>query len=529
VAGLTALWTAVVVALPAGPFTTDEGELFAQLRQLARTGTWTMPNAAAELDPTGAGFPIWGIEQSADGWLPYVKHPAWTRFLQPFFEMGGTRAVLLVHVVALVVAAGAAARLAGHLGAHDPRRVLWWVGLASPVAVGSLVGWGHAVGAALVTVALVGLARPAQPAPSARGGLLVLGAALAAGILVRNEVVLVAVAIGVVAAARRRWSVAAVAAASSVAAYLVNQVWIAALWGEGARAFRVVDDTSWLAGRLDAATTMLVGVPRDGVGVGALVASLLGAALVARGGGRERTVGAALAVAAPVGLLVATGGRPGAVAGLLVVAPLVAVATAGPATVVTSTCGFPARAEVGGVVVLSAAMVLGTAYADGGGLQWGARFLHVLLPAAVVLVVASGLLERLGPASARALLVASVLWTVAGLAAVVELRSLHGDVVDDVVAAARSTPAGDGGAPVVVGDMRALGAMLWEHLDLRAVGVEDEAALDTLADRAADAGIDRFTLVADPRDVPDGVGAYAATTVRPDRRGAVTLVTMERR
>jgi hypothetical protein len=130
--------------------------------------------------------------------------------------------------------------------------------------------------------------------------------------------------------------------------------------------------------------------------------------------------------------------------------------------------------------VLFGVVVVLTQYPDGGGAQWGGRFLTpalVLLAALVAPAVRGLMSDRSLRLAVLAVIVAPVL---AGGVATTRLRSHHHEVVDDATAS---------GAPVVITEVPALPRLGWSVYPETRWLWADPGELDHLVAQLHDAGI----------------------------------------
>jgi len=528
VAALVVLLTVALWWMPSGPFTVDEGEVLLQQDGLDRTGEWEVTYPAAELDPTGQWFPVYLIERDGMRFLPHIKHPAWQTALRPVFAAAGSEGLAGVHALALIGSAWAAAMLARRLGSDRERSVFWAVGALSPVTVGTFIGLGHAVGALAVTGGLTALVTASESSPLderrhlRRVGVAGAAGCFCAGILVRNEVVLAALVVAFVLLWRRRWRAAAVIAVAVLGTYAFNNAWLQAIWGPDSRPFRVVDlQEGWLAGRMSGVFRSLVGVDGGVMGIVAALLAVIGAWSVA--GGKDGSVrvraGVLLIVIAPVVVLV-DGSIP-TVSGLLIVSPGLIIAAARMPRLATSDPAWSVAASL----ALATAAIIATQYSDGGGAQWGGRFFHILVPAALAVAIARCRVPS--RQTAAVIVVAGLLWTGAGWLTVSNVRSVHGRVLQDVALVADRTTS-QHELPVVAGDLRVLGALAWKEFDdWRAMNVPRDE-LDSLAGRLDDADVEAWTLIWTAPSPPDRVGAYEQVDARRDVTGSMWIVSMVR-
>lgn len=116
------------------------------------------------------------------------------------------------------------------------------------------------------------------------------------------------------------------------------------------------------------------------------------------------------------------------------------------------------------------AAILATQYPDGGGLQWGGRYLHVVLPILIPLGVMAlvAALDR-QPVMLRRLTVAALVVAVIGnLTALViathTVRDLNFASVESVRAFADQHRSGDGAELIVASDVTPLGRFSWDGL-----------------------------------------------------------------
>ena len=475
------------IAYGSGLVTSDEGALLGQIHLVRDHGTWSMPHPVRELDPDGRWFPVDQAQLGNDGWSPLAKHPLTTTILGWAYGpwgVGGAVGLGIAAAAGIVLSIGHIAR---RFGARTGALAMVAAAVCSPLVYDSSVLMGHPFGtlsAALVSVAAlavlqhrVGDDRDAGPVSPRRVGACSLLGFLAAGLgpLVRNETMLfaAAVALALVVMALRRRSIApacvgAAVGIGGIVGYLADTAWAAAVVGT-ARPFRIVDDAG-LVGRAAGAVSALV-LPGDGgLGVGAVVAAgLLGAVLVGRSlratsrATSPLIIGLVLlAGAAVVWPFVASGSLT---PGLLVACPVLVV---GFLLIPTPASDLERFAIL--TVGLCTAAILATQYPDGGGLQWGGRYLHVVLPlviplAAIALGAALGRQSvTVRRATAAVLVVAVVGNLIALVLATHNVRDLNLASVESVRAFADRQRPGGGDRPIVVSDVTPLGRLSWDGL-----------------------------------------------------------------
>lgn len=493
-----------VVSSGRGLVTSDEGALLAQARLLEETGAWAVPNPAPELDPDARWAAIEKADVTASGIVPSSKHPLLTWIARIGLRLGGgspagVRGLQVLAAVGVVLLTGRLARLCG---VARPGLVTLAAAACSPLAYDSIVLMGHPFGTLAATstvVAAVELDRPRRPARHVAWLAVGFGSS-ALGPLVRNEAVLVSMGVIVTlvsvsflerAAATaserlRRWVGAGVVAAGTATGYLADAAWSGRVLGAGARPFHIADDHG-VIGRMSGAMSSLL-LPGDGSAVISVIAGLgfvaaIGAALRWRRGASPVVP---LAVVGVVGAVWPFVAEPHLVGGLFVACPLLAgglVLARRPASRELRVVAIAASIAVAGV--------LATQYADGGGLQWGGRYLHVALPAAIVLAAVGVGAAAPAPASRLRLVAALVaVATIGNIAAMsVSLsgvRSLNTASVDSVWEFVERRGDVSGGEAVVATDVTPLGRMSWERVrSLRLLRVSDAADWSELGERLA--------------------------------------------
>ncbi len=303
--------------------------------------------------------------------------------------MAGTFGIRLLSVLGVVVASVCAGQLASRLRPGSGPLALWITGLLSPLVFDSQLIVAHGVAAGLVGAA----ALVAATADRRSAGLtfLVMAGLAAAAALFRSEAVLLAAAAALVlgAAGLRtgRRSLVASAVGSAVgagAAFLAEPRWIGSLVDSPDISTKTIAATSraGLDGRRDAAFRVLVDPSYEGLVepfidvalIGAVVLVLVAAALVRAGRVHLATLSVAIAV-------VLAGVRltdPTVTPGLLLAFPLLGLAAF---LIITGVHRIEAAEACAlGIVGLFMAGVLATQYANGGGFEWGWRYVAIALP-----------------------------------------------------------------------------------------------------------------------------------------------------
>lgn len=416
-AALLAVLCALAVVVGTGTsFSEDEGAAIVQARQLADHGSWDVPHPAADAYPSGIFYPYKASESGAKARAPFARHPAYVVALAALWRVGGINALVGLSLLGTVVAALGAARIADRLAPGSARLALWATGLGSPLFFDGFLVLAHTVGAAFAAwLAVIVVERNDRDAPFA--ALAAFGLAFGL-VLVRTEGAFCVAAAASVLALARRLSVAAASAVGALSALALDRVWVRNIVGAPravATAFPALGNRFGVRGRIDAALTTLFRFSYDD-GARANVLLLLALALTAaaalalRARARPAPLLAAAAAAAVVGRLFAA--PPEVVPGLFVVTPVVCAGVG----VGAFAFGDDRRRQLTLLLIVFAVAVLLTQYPQGGGVEWGGRYLALVLPAAVALS-ASAL--RAAPRSVlSALAVASIGLGALGLGAI---------------------------------------------------------------------------------------------------------------
>jgi len=510
---------------PSSSYTSDEGAYALQERSLAQ-GSWTYEYRAEPVDPEGRAFPIILSERGESGFLPYVKHPAYPLLLRASTTVAGP--VLGLHLPALLGLIGTAVAAWLLAGTIDPRfrRPAFWLAAGGPVLVNGFLIWAHAPSAALAGFALVGAARIAGGGPARRATVVVV-AALVGGVLLRSEGLLFAGALTVTLAAvvlRRKgvaWAGAtlAVLGAPPLAVALLEQAWISSIIGAPKETLVTRSgggSSSFLDGRLSGAWHVLMQGhfvdPAAGLPLLLALALLTGLGVIAlRRWGPSSLGKLVLAVGLAAGLVVFRyAGHPAdPVTGLFTAWPLAALGL----LLFRWRGAGPVAHVLGGTSLLCGAAVLVTQYSEGGGVEWGGRFLSPLLVPIAVLAVA-GLVRALdavpGPSRrpATALLVGmGVVSAAFAVASVGDLRHRQ----DELVAAVARHP-----QAITVTTRPSLPRLAWRADSRVTWMLTDEAGLPGLLDGLRRAGVQDVAVVTDAEAPLSDLGAYPALKSVPE-------------
>lgn len=497
---------------PTSSFTSDEGAYALQVATLDRGG-WEYDYRAAALDPEGGSFPIVLSDSGPSGRYTYVKHPAYPLLLQASEKVvGRTLGLHLFNLLGVVGAATAAWLLAGEL---DPRlrRPAFWLAAGGPVLVNGFLIWAHAPSAALAGLALAAGARIARQGVT-RWPAIGLVSAVVAGVFLRSEGLLLAGALAVSLAGVRfvqtrrpggAVTAFALVAVPALAAAVVERWWISSIVG-GRYGAVAGQDSGASSSFLDARVRGAWHVLFQGHFIDAAAGPLVLAALaVVAGGGvlafRRSGRGLAGVVAVALALLaVRFAAFPhDPVTGLLAAWPLAVLGV-----LLFRWRGAPPVAWLlGGTVAPFGAATLATQYAEGGGLEWGGRYLSpALVPLAVL--AAAGLARAVGGADQRRQAVALV--TALGVGAAVFSVATAGALrarEDGIIAAIERHP-----GLVMVTTRPALPRLSWRAGDDLSWMLTDAGGVAPLLRSLRAAGVDTVTLVAGADVAATDLAAY---------------------
>ena len=509
---------------PTSAFTSDEGAYALQVAALDN-GSWEYDYRAAPLDPEGRAFPIVLGDAGPSGRYTYIKHPGYPLLLHASSRLvGRTLGLHLVNLLGVVGAAVAAWLLAGELDARL-RRPAFWLAAGGPVLVNGFLIWAHAPSAALAGLALAAAARIARRGVTPWAAV-AMTAALAGGVLLRSEGLLLAGALAVALAAvrflqtRRFTTAAAVAALAGGPALLVavaERWWISSIVGDsyaGVAGQGSTSSSSFLDARLTGAWHILFKGWFIDAGAGPPVLAVL--VVVAAGGfvalrrpGRGLTVVVGVAVALLAVRFAAHPHDP--VTGLLTAWPLAVLGL----LLFRWRGAGPVAGLLGGTTALFVLATLATQYPEGGGLEWGGRYLSPALVPLAVLAAAglaravAGVAGAPGRRRAVALLAALGVSTAAfSVATAGALRARE----DRIIAAVERHP-----SPVMVTTRPALPRLTWRAGDRLTWMLTDDAGLPALLQSLRRQGVAEVGVVTRP-DVPaSALSAYPTVEERPER------------
>lgn len=445
------LAVAALVTRSGGLVSADEGAMLAQLDLLDRTGEWTAPNPEPVVDPDMDAPPLELSDRTVEGrWAPFARHPVHIAVLRLPWAAGGHAGVVVASLASVVVAAWAAALVAGRIRPGTGSAALWAVGLGSPLVFYGFQVIGHAMGAATFALAalaaLVALDEGAGRRRTIAAGAAIVLVALTA--LIRSEGVLAGLALGGALAlvgirGRGRRAVALGAAVGAVAlGVLVLEPFLVEVLvgGERLEPTSSIPSEGFLADRWEGFRITVVdagyGVEGGEVFLALSTVLLIAAGLVWRLRRNDRLAVLLVAGAAALGVVrLAT--TDFLVPGLLQTTPVLTLA------LVLFTLAW-ARAWPARLLVLAAgafvAAVVATQYRTGGTGEWGGRYFAIGLPVLVALSVPllRDQRDELPPSSRRpatvAVAVASVALALGAVRVTADARDASAAVAEAVVA-----------------------------------------------------------------------------------------------
>ena len=493
----------------------DEGAVLSQAQVLNDTGDWGMTNPNPVVDPEGRWFPL-DLSDTADGrWFPYTKHVAYPAAVSLVFHVGGLRGVLFVHGLCLVAAAaiiGLSTRsLARRAGAPLwlDRVALWAVLLASPAIMDAFWVIAHAPALLCASIA-AGLAAELVESPSGItvgrvSKLIGLGAAVSLGVLLRSEATLFGVALGLSLVLWSRLRAAglvsgAVAGVSAVAAHFLDAWLEAAARGGAVTPFVTTDRVPWLEGRVPGFVNSVLRTDLGGGALGQWLVLAATALTVVAWWGIRRGAAPTMVRGAAIGAATLWVARmvfvQDLIPGLVMAFPLL---IAGAFCVDRQLLGLVTIRMALVAATLYAAAVVATQYAAGGSGDWGGRYLRLLIPLVIPVLVVS-LSKRLALVDRPVRRVVAAGLIVSGLAAsasaVLYIASIR-PVVDRTVERLHNEAVAVGEPdPLIVSTRIEVGRFSWRYVTrFPMLSVPERSDLPELAERLSQAGVRQFVLV----------------------------------
>ena len=371
--------------------TSDDGAYALEVRQLEE-GRWSVPHPLAAADPGPVAYPYQNSTITDEGYFPGARHAVWVRVLaiaDRFAGLGGMRALPLI---GLVTAAIAAVTMGRHV--HDSRTgaMAGVFVVASPLLFDALQLWAHAVVAGSIAICALGSLRLADGERSWTACALVAAGAAGASAL-RGDGLIFALAVGLVLGlsglrSRDGWCVfcsgvvGVVALGSYAGAALYARSIVGRADAVGATSAR---GGGTMAGRLRGVVQTFLSSDAP---AGALLLLVLALALsvvavfaIRRRDGEAVTV--LFGVAAAVWIVRTVVFPTEMASGLVAAWPVIAFVLARRWRDLEA--GDKRLLAIGGLAALGIAL---TQYDQGGGLNWGGRFLSASVP--MLAVVAAG-------------------------------------------------------------------------------------------------------------------------------------------
>lgn len=367
-----------------GYFFIDEAALYGQLEVMDDTGDWTVPLPFPDRDPDGTYMPMARSDVADGRFAPFAKHPVHVLVARGAHLIGGDVAVRLLSSVGLLCAGVGAAVISG----REPRRrvLAFWITLvASPLLFDANLVVAHTLGAAVAAAVVAIVVR----VPDRRWSIPTVLLLTCLGGLLRNEFLLLGAAgfvvLGVRSLLRRSIRDALLGASmfvGSVAAYLGEPLLVRSIIGGRPGLDQAPTSGTSVSAAAEATVRALFeveGLPGTTAGLlGVVVAgSLTGvAAVVIQRRAVDRGLVVVVAAAALAGSLLFVL-QPHLVTGLVWAFPALLLLVA----LVSRSAGpdGPLRLPVvmAGVFAL---LVAATQYSQGGGLEWGWRYVAVAVP-----------------------------------------------------------------------------------------------------------------------------------------------------
>lgn len=537
-----------------GLFSVDEGIAALQAEVLADTGEWAIDHPLAKFDVDGSAFPLRSAEVGEHGIVPYGKHPLYPAILSLAHGVAGAGGMVAISLLGTVIASTGAALLARRSRPELAVPTLYVTGLVSPLLFDSTLLIAHSIGAAAAAVAAVAVVRHHEDGRRWLSWWMLLALAAGVGVvLLRGEGLILAGSLAAVAAAataatrRAAWGATAAAAVLAVVgSVLIERWWRGSILGDVAESPytspTLSGDGSFVSDRISSFVTTTVKVsyssdPAQALLFGAAIMLLVALVAIRRQEEDERILVGASVIASCLAVAWLLTAPSSAVPGLLIAFPVLWFGLA-----LGGWAGSGRSVSLLAVAGLFAAGVLATQYRQGGGLEWGFRYVAIALPLAVPAAVAGldqarrTLDRRAAAAVGSALLTVSVVLAAMAGTTQREVNRFNEWMQDRIVSVAPPSSLGrdDGdGRPVVISAEFILPQTIWPVYDeARWLRLRDDASppLEAPDPRIAaliEGGIDRFTFVTTDlgRDRPllgDSV------EIGPDRGfGAWTIVVVE--
>lgn len=399
------LWFSVFSA--ESSVSSDDGAYALHVRALNDRDSWSVPHVLAEADPAGLTYPYQNSAISDQGFFPAARHPVWVAVLRAGADVGDVVGMRVPPLLGLLVAVGGAASMAGIVHGRDARWVGALVAAGSPLLFHALQLWAHAAVAGAIAVAMAGALTLLRDEVSPWWlAATVGGVATAAALRADGFIFAVAVAgvIGLVGLLRRRLTLVgagAVVGLASAFSFALVARYGGSIVGPGSDSGISSSRASGVAGgRVRGIVHTFLSTADSVESLVLLVVAFVvaGYAVLQLRRGKDREAQVLFLVAAGAWVVrIALYPREMA-SGLLGAWPIVLLAFARPRPSID-------RSEwhLLGMVLVGSLGVAVTQYDEGGGLNWGGRFLAPAIPALAVLIT-GGLLALARSSAGRAVL-----------------------------------------------------------------------------------------------------------------------------
>jgi len=365
-----------------GYFFIDEAALLAQV-ELRHEGQWTVARPLPALDAGGELVPMARSYLTPDGFAPFAKHPVHVELAALADRAAGRAGIRLLSSVGALAAAASAWLLARRVSLLSARVGFWVTLLISPLVFDAQLLVAHGLAAGVAGAAFVVVDRVGGWARAAGAGALV-----ASGALLRSEFVLLGLALGAVFALRglrhrhrADLALAACAVGGALGAYLGEPLLARLLAEDPADAVQAASTVgSRLSDAVGSWRSALFGTLAGPSGPVSTSLLFLVLVLVVAAAAWLRTRPADPGPALGLGAAAAGFGatwlvQPTIASGLLVAFPLLAALLLSPRD---PACRLPSWTLV--VPGFFAGSVLLLQYEEVGGLEWGWRYVAIVLP-----------------------------------------------------------------------------------------------------------------------------------------------------
>lgn len=393
------LWFAMLS--PDSAIAADDGIYAITAKELS-DGGWSVPHLLAESDPTGAFHPYRSPVVTPRGFFLAPRHAVWSTALGVMYFFLGDVGLRTLPILGTAAGVGASALLARLYGGRTRTAVLAaGIALCSPLLYHGLQLSAHAMVAAAIAFGVMG-AHKFIVEPTASSTLIAMGGCMTASALRSDGFIFALAIVGVFAAtaaisyARGRFLrpsrlllISGLLFVSSSAAYGCSIVAARRLTGETTGSVSSAPlEVSSLPERMSALANTAYSTPtRSSEALGILVAitCLMALAVVKLRRGRSDQWPAIILGLCAIALALRTAVAPMQPAtGLIGAWPILLLGAIRPWRAI----GFAERMTLG-IVVLGTVGVAMTQYSEGGGLNWGGRFLAPTIPLLAATVASS--------------------------------------------------------------------------------------------------------------------------------------------